>query len=228
MGNDTPISALSDKPKLLFTCFKQNFAQVTTADRSDPRELVMSLVSIIGPRPNLFDLEGMSTVKRRGATAHPHQRGLGENPLDLEISDSHFKSLMLDATWAADIGAKGLPTPSTPVQPSRTAVRDGINIIICRTAMPAPTASDPVAARLRRRPSPPDPRGCHPSVRTGAGPASPARSITSPVRRLRLQAIQPLSRLRTLIEMKDELPQKLDDKGNRQALHQSIDRDCSR
>src|SRR5262249_21236265 len=29
MGNDTPISALSDRPKLLFTYFKQNFAQVT-------------------------------------------------------------------------------------------------------------------------------------------------------------------------------------------------------
>ncbi|HEX4411592.1 MAG TPA: glutamate synthase central domain-containing protein, partial [Xanthobacteraceae bacterium] len=29
MGNDTPISALSDKPKSLFTYFKQNFAQVT-------------------------------------------------------------------------------------------------------------------------------------------------------------------------------------------------------
>ena len=29
MGTDTPISALSDKPKLLFTYFKQNFAQVT-------------------------------------------------------------------------------------------------------------------------------------------------------------------------------------------------------
>ena len=29
MGNDTPISALSDKPKPLFTYFKQNFAQVT-------------------------------------------------------------------------------------------------------------------------------------------------------------------------------------------------------
>src|SRR5258707_58787 len=29
MGNDTPISALSDRPKLLFTYFKQNFAHVT-------------------------------------------------------------------------------------------------------------------------------------------------------------------------------------------------------
>src|ERR1700727_1394557 len=59
MGNDTPISALSDRPKLLFTYFKQNFAQVTNPPIDPIREeLVMSLVSIIGPRPNLFDLEG--------------------------------------------------------------------------------------------------------------------------------------------------------------------------
>ncbi len=65
MGNDTPISALSDKPKLLFTYFKQNFAQVTNPPIDPIREeLVMSLVSIIGPRPNLFDLEGMSHTKR--------------------------------------------------------------------------------------------------------------------------------------------------------------------
>ncbi len=65
MGNDTPISALSDKPKPLFTYFKQNFAQVTNPPIDPIREeLVMSLVSIIGPRPNLFDLEGLSHTKR--------------------------------------------------------------------------------------------------------------------------------------------------------------------
>src|ERR1700732_3915383 len=65
MGNDTPISALSSKPKLLFTYFKQNFAQVTNPPIDPIREeLVMSLVSIIGPRPNLFDLEGLSRMKR--------------------------------------------------------------------------------------------------------------------------------------------------------------------
>jgi hypothetical protein len=38
MGNDTPISALSDRPKPLFTYFKQNFrAGHQPADRSDPR-----------------------------------------------------------------------------------------------------------------------------------------------------------------------------------------------
>ena len=75
MGNDTPISALSDKPKLLFTYFKQNFAQVTNPPIDPIREeLVMSLVSIIGPRPNLFDLEGTSQHEAaRSAPADPDQ-----------------------------------------------------------------------------------------------------------------------------------------------------------
>ena len=85
MGNDTPISALSDKPKLLFTYFKQNFAQVTNPPIDPIREeLVMSLVSIIGPRPNLFDLEGTSKHQAAGsAPADPDQRGPGKDPLDL-------------------------------------------------------------------------------------------------------------------------------------------------
>jgi glutamate synthase (NADPH/NADH) large chain len=65
MGTDTPISAMSDKSKLLYTYFKQNFAQVTNPPIDPIREeLVMSLVSFIGPRPNLFDLEGPSKRKR--------------------------------------------------------------------------------------------------------------------------------------------------------------------
>src|SRR6266702_3596700 len=65
MGTDTPISALSDKSKLLYTYFKQNFAQVTNPPIDSIREeLVMSLVSFIGPRPNLFDLKGLAHRKR--------------------------------------------------------------------------------------------------------------------------------------------------------------------
>ena len=53
MGTDTPISALSTS-QLLHTYFKQNFAQVTNPPIDSIREeLVMSLVSFIGPRPNL-------------------------------------------------------------------------------------------------------------------------------------------------------------------------------
>ena len=65
MGTDTPISALSSRPKLLHTYFKQLFAQVTNPPIDPIREeLVMSLVSFIGPRPNLLDLEGTSSLKR--------------------------------------------------------------------------------------------------------------------------------------------------------------------
>src|SRR3546814_9630067 len=65
MGTDTPISALSQKSKLLYTYFKQNFAQVTNPPIDPIREeSVMSLVSFIGPRPNIFDLDGVSRAKR--------------------------------------------------------------------------------------------------------------------------------------------------------------------
>jgi glutamate synthase (NADPH/NADH) large chain len=57
MGADTPIAVLSRKPKLLYNYFKQNFAQVTNPPIDPIREeLVMSLVSMIGPRPNLLGL----------------------------------------------------------------------------------------------------------------------------------------------------------------------------
>src|SRR6202041_3767974 len=110
MGNDAPISALSDKPKLLFTYFKQNFAQVNHPPIDSIREeIVMSLVSIIGPRPNLFDLEGISSTKR----LEVRQPILTNEDLEKirsisEVSDSHFKSLTLDAVWLADRGASGL------------------------------------------------------------------------------------------------------------------------
>src|SRR5207247_1072218 len=133
MGNDTPISALSDKPKQLFTYFKQNFAQVTNPPIDPIREeLVMSLVSIIGPRPNLLDLEGMSNTKR----LEVRQPILTDEDLEKirsisSVSDSHFKSLTLDATWPAEHGAAGMePALDALCAQAEKAVRDGINIII--------------------------------------------------------------------------------------------------
>ncbi len=58
MGRDTPLAVLSSRPKLLFDYFQQRFAQVTNPPIDSIREeLVMSLVSLVGPRPNLFDLD---------------------------------------------------------------------------------------------------------------------------------------------------------------------------
>ncbi len=133
MGTDTPISALSDKPKLLFTYFKQNFAQVTNPPIDPIREeLVMSLVSIIGPRPNLFDLEGLSNTKRLEA----RQPILTDEDLEKirsisTVSDSHFKSCTLDTTWPAQSGADGLkPALDALCAEAEHAERTGCNIII--------------------------------------------------------------------------------------------------
>ena len=82
MGTDTPISALSDKPKLLYTYFKQNFAQVTNPPIDPIREeLVMSLVSFIGPRPNILDLEGTSRKSCKKPTVTPSCCGVRSSNL---------------------------------------------------------------------------------------------------------------------------------------------------
>jgi glutamate synthase (NADPH) large chain len=56
MGTDTPIAALSDKPRLLFDYFSQLFAQVTNPPLDAIREeLVTSLQGTIGPEANLLE-----------------------------------------------------------------------------------------------------------------------------------------------------------------------------
>ncbi|MSW14387.1 MAG: glutamate synthase large subunit, partial [Actinobacteria bacterium] len=56
MGTDTPIAALSDKPRILFDYFAQLFAQVTNPPLDAIREeLVTSLAGSIGPEHNLLD-----------------------------------------------------------------------------------------------------------------------------------------------------------------------------
>jgi len=56
MGTDTPVAALSDKPRLLFDYFSQIFAQVTNPPLDAIREeLVTSLNGAIGPEANLLE-----------------------------------------------------------------------------------------------------------------------------------------------------------------------------
>ncbi len=109
MGTDTPLAVLSNKPKLLFNYFKQNFAQVTNPPIDPIREeLVMSLVSIIGPRPNLL-----------GHHAGNHYRLEVSQPIltntDLEkirdigtLAGGAFRTQTIDTTWAASEGAGGM------------------------------------------------------------------------------------------------------------------------
>jgi len=56
MGTDTPLAVLSETPQLLFSYFKQHFAQVTNPPIDPLREeLVMSLKMSLGPEQNLFE-----------------------------------------------------------------------------------------------------------------------------------------------------------------------------
>ena len=109
MGTDTPIAVLSQKSRLLFDYFKQNFAQVTNPPIDPIREeLVMSLVSMIGPRPNLL-----------GRDAGSHKRLEVDQPIltnddmakirSVEAAlDGAFRTGTIDMTWDAASGAAGL------------------------------------------------------------------------------------------------------------------------
>ena len=133
MGTDTPISALSSKPKLLYTYFKQLFAQVTNPPIDPIREeSVMSLVSLIGPRPNLFDLEGLSTHKR----LEVRQPILTNHDLEKireigDIADNQFHTKTLDITYNAAKGAEGMQMALDHLcERAEQAVNQGYNIIV--------------------------------------------------------------------------------------------------
>jgi len=228
MGNDTPISALSDRPKPLFTYFKQNFAQVTNPPIDPIREeLVMSLVSIIGPRPNLFDLEGSSRKKR----LEVHQPILTNANLEKirSISDlgDHFRSLTLDTTWPAESGAAGMETAIDELcDQAEAAVRDGVNIIILsdrragadRIPIPSLLACAAVHHHLIRE-------GLRTSVGLVVESAEP-REVHHfcCLAGYGAEAINPYLAFETLVEMKSELPQKLDDKEIIKRYIKSIDK----
>ena len=65
MGNDSPLAVTSNKYKPLYNYFKQLFAQVTNPPIDPIREaMVMSLVSFIGPKPNLLDTNNVNPPMR--------------------------------------------------------------------------------------------------------------------------------------------------------------------
>ncbi|HEX2137459.1 MAG TPA: glutamate synthase large subunit, partial [Microvirga sp.] len=140
MGNDTPISALSDRPKLLYTYFKQNFAQVTNPPIDPIREeLVMSLVSFIGPRPNILDLEGTSRRKR----LEVRQPILTNQDLEKIRCIGHFEDRFdtktLDITYPAELGAAALDGALDRLcDRAEAAVHGGYNIIILSDRMVGP------------------------------------------------------------------------------------------
>jgi glutamate synthase (NADPH) large chain len=109
MGTDTPLAVLSDKPKLLFNYFKQNFAQVTNPPIDPIREeLVMSLVSIIGPRPNLLGHHAGNYLRLEVAQPILTNTDL-EKIRDIDnVAGGAFRTQTIDITWPASEGADGM------------------------------------------------------------------------------------------------------------------------
>ena len=69
----------------------------------------MSLVSFIGPRPNILDLEGTSKQKRlEVVSADPDERRSGAHPPIGAVKDNDFSSITIDITYPVEKGAAGM------------------------------------------------------------------------------------------------------------------------
>ncbi len=162
MGTDTPISAISNKRKLLYTYFKQNFAQVTNPPIDPIREeSVMSLVSFIGPRPNIFDNKSLGNVKRL-EVKQPILTNVDMQKIRKisEIGDNHFVSRVLDTTFDKNTGYTGFEKCLENICiKSENVVKEGGNIIVLsdrqfgkdRIALPALLAVASVHHHLIRK-----------------------------------------------------------------------------
>lgn len=133
MGNDVALSVLSNQNKSLFTYFKQLFAQVTNPPIDSIREnIVMSLVSFIGPRPNLLDINQVNPPLR----LEVQQPILSmEEMAKLRSIEHHtqgkFKSYVLDITYSLAWGNEGIEAKLASLcAEAEDAIRDGYNIVI--------------------------------------------------------------------------------------------------
>ncbi|MGA0602138.1 glutamate synthase large subunit [Caulobacter sp. KR2-114] len=161
MGADTPIAVLSRRPKLLYEYFKQNFAQVTNPPIDPIREeLVMSLVSMIGPRPNLLGRQAGTHKRLEVLQPVLTNADLEKIRSIAELLDGAFRTKTLDATWPANDGAAGLERALEKLCYAATeAVLADSNILILsdralspeRIAIPAALATAAVHHHLIRQ-----------------------------------------------------------------------------
>ena len=162
MGYDTPPAVLSDKSRLLYDYFKQNFAQVTNPPIDPIREeLVMSLVSHVGPRPNLLGLDEAGKNMRLEVRQPILTNADLEKIRHIEnYVGGAFKTKTIDICWDADKGPKGMEDALKGIcEMAQRAVHDGYNIIVLsdrsvsknRIAIPAVLATASVHHYLVRK-----------------------------------------------------------------------------
>ncbi len=133
MGNDSPLAVLSDKNKPLYSYFKQLFAQVTNPPIDPIREaIVMSLVSFIGPKPNLLDINQVNPPMRLEVS----QPVLGfADMAKLRNIETHtqgkFRGYTIDITYPLDWGQEGVEAKLASLCAEAVdAIKGGKNILI--------------------------------------------------------------------------------------------------
>ena len=161
MGTDTPIAVLSSRPKLLYNYFKQNFAQVTNPPIDPIREeLVMSLVSMIGPRPNLLGRQAGAHKRLEVSQPILTNIELGKVRAIADLLDGAFRTATIDTTWPASEGPDGMERALERICAAAVdAVLEDVNIIVLsdravsaeRAPIPALLATAAVHHHLIRR-----------------------------------------------------------------------------
>ena len=144
MGDDTPLAVLSARPQLLFSYFRQQFAQVTNPAIDPLRErLVMSLGVCLGPQGNLLDER-----PEHARQVRLEQPVLSEQSLAAlsAITERDMQPVTLSAVFRADTGPAGLaPSLAALCRDAEDAVRAGCGILIlsdretCATLAPIPS-----------------------------------------------------------------------------------------
>ena len=133
MGNDSPLAVMSNKNKPLYNYFKQLFAQVTNPPIDPIREaMVMSLVSFIGPKPNLLDTNNINPPMRLEVSQPildykdiTRLRNISEH------TSGKFRSFELDICYPVEWGMEGVEARLASLCAKAVdAVKSGHNILI--------------------------------------------------------------------------------------------------
>ncbi|SAI66354.1 glutamate synthase [NADPH] large chain [Bordetella ansorpii] len=161
MGNDAPLAVLSNRAKPFYNYFRQLFAQVTNPPIDPIREqMVMSLVSFIGPKPNLLDINNVNPPLRLEVTQPVLDFAAMAQIRDIEqVTSLKFRSCELDITYPAAWGPEGIEAHVAALCARAVdAVKSGYNILIVsdrlvdsdRVAIPALLATSAVHQHLIR------------------------------------------------------------------------------
>eukprot|EP01034_Spumella_vulgaris_P007724 gene7724-9839_t len=141
MGNDSPLAVLSSRNKPLYNYFRQMFAQVTNPPIDPIREaIVMSLVSFIGPKPNLLDINQVNPPMRLEVSQPILDFADMAKLRDIDqTTQGKFKSYTLDITYPLAWGHEGVEAKLASLCAEAVdAIKSGKNILIISDRTVAP------------------------------------------------------------------------------------------